>query len=257
MNSGTKRKWDYHTLVMVQVLVVFLGTPFGAFTDGSWLASYCSFGQEITNGTVICVYCWMFWVAKKKLHWLMLIMTISGVIAEITGSYIFVLYEYRLHNIPLYIPLGHAVMYACVYHLANNPLIWRFHKVVERYLEKFAFLTAVLSLFVLNDQAGFLCYFLFLFILYTRQKKLFYLLMFAWVYVTELFGTVFSTWAWYGVLNNHPNFPHIGYTPSSAAGLYFLIDLGSNCVYYYLLKISPSKHMFFHMQSNTKTITIT
>ena len=70
------------------------------------------------------------------------------------------------------------------------------------------------------------------------------------VYYVELCGTVFSTWAWYGVIGNHPNFPPIGYTPSGAAGLYILIDLTSNSIYFYVLKIvsflSLSKHRLLY-----------
>ncbi|MDR3441832.1 MAG: hypothetical protein P4L65_02325 [Legionella sp.] len=237
MSLSTKRKWDYHTLVFIQVIFVLLGTPLFLFLDSPWVTPYFSYGQDTANVIMIGVYCWMFWIAKRKLHWLILLMTISSFFAEVIGSLILGLYQYRLHNIPLYIPLGHAIIYACIFHLANNPLIWRYHKALERYLINVAFLTVFMSLLMLRDVGGFLGYVLFLFILYTRQKKLFYLGMFAMVYYVELCGTVFSTWAWYGVVGNHPNLPPIGYTPSGAAGLYILIDLTSNSIYYYARKI--------------------
>ena len=236
MNFISKEKWNYQTIVFIPITFVLLGAPFFVLMDSPWVTPYFSYGQDIANILMICVYCSIFAIAQKKLQWLILLMTISSLVAEIIGSLIIGLYQYRLHNIPLYIPLGHAVLYASVYHLTKNQFIWKFHKGLEQYLSTFAFVTALLSLFLLHDVGGFLGYLLFLSILYTRPKKIFYLGMFAMVYYIELCGTIFSTWTWYGVLGNHPNFPPIGYTPSGAAGLYILIDLASNSIYYYMLK---------------------
>ncbi len=49
---------------------------------------------------------------------------------------------------------------------------------------------------------------------------------------------------WYGLFDlvlvlsswQSPSFPPIGYTPSGMAGLYILIDLVSNSIYFYALK---------------------
>lgn len=232
--------------ISLLLLVVIVGTPFFLFMDSPWFTALTPYGQEITNGIMVVIYCVFLLVARRKLYWLILLMTIASLSAETLGSLVLVLYQYRLKNIPMYIPLGHAIIYGSIYLFCKQPFVWRHHRKIENILAKFAFVVSFMSLFILNDIAGFLCYILFLFILHYRKKPLFYLCMFVMVYYVELCGTVFSTWSWYVVLGNHPNFPPIGYTPSGMAGMYILIDLVSNSVYFrhrrawrYLNKMVP------------------
>ncbi|WP_199744230.1 hypothetical protein [Legionella sp. km772] len=229
--------FERKNLALVQTMLILLGAPFFLIIDSPWLSPYFSHGQELANLTMVFFYVWFLLLAPRKLYWLLLLMTICSFFAEIIGSQILGLYQYRLKNIPMYIPLGHALIYATMYYLGKAPWIWQNHKAIERCLAKFAFVTAFMSLFILNDVAGFLCYLLFLCILHYHKKPLFYLFMFAMVYYIELLGTVFSTWSWYCVIGNHPHFPPIAYTPSGMAGIYILIDLISNSVYFYALKI--------------------
>ena len=217
--------------------MAIFGTPFFIFIDSPWFDKYCAHGQDICNLIMIINYSWFLYIAKGKLYWIILLMTICSFFAECLGSLILVLYQYRLKNIPVYIPLGHAMIYATVYLICKQPLVWTNHKIIEPYLTKFAFLTAFLSLLLLNDVAGFILYILFLITIRHRQKPIFYLSMFFMTYYVELTGTVLSSWEWYGVLGNHPNYPTIGFTPSCAAGLYILIDLASNSAYLYAKKI--------------------
>ncbi len=224
-------------VTLFQVAFVLCGTPLFMFIDSLWLSSYLPNAQDIANSIMLATYCWMLFVAKRRLYWLILLMTISGLTAEIFGSFVLVLYQYRLHNIPIYIPLGHAVIYACVYHISNHPLMWRHHRIIESYLIKSAFVLVFTSLLLLHDVASFIGYIIFLLVLRIKKKKIFYLAMFLMTYYIELCGTVFSAWQWYGVLGNHPNFPSIAYTPAGAGGLYILMDLGCNFVYYRIIKI--------------------
>jgi len=234
-NNATKV--EHNPLVIIQILIVLLGAPLFLFIDSPWLTPYYPYGQDVTNVIMVCVYSSFLLGATRRLYWLILLMTISSLFAEGIGSLLLALYQYRLKNIPMYIPMGHAIIYATVYHVCKQPLVWRHHLAIEKCLGKFAFVATFMSLFILKDVAGFLCYFIFLMIMHYRKKPIFYLSMFVMVYYIELCGTVFSTWSWYVVLGNHPKFPTIGYTPSGIAGLYILIDLVSNSIYFYLIKI--------------------
>ncbi len=228
---------QHNIFILVLTLLVLVGAPVYLFLDSQWILPYFSHGQNIANGIMVIIYVLFLLLASRKLYWLILLMTISSFFAEIIGSIIFSLYRYHLNNIPMYIPMGHAVIYTTMYHICRMPWVWRYHQPIERCLGKFAFVAAFLSLFIIKDIGGFICYIIFLGILKYRKKPLFYLLMFVMVYYIELLGTVFSTWSWYSVLGNHPNFPSIGYTPSGMAGLYILIDLVSNSIYFYAHKI--------------------
>ncbi|KTC83441.1 hypothetical protein [Legionella cincinnatiensis] len=216
---------------------VLLGLPLFLLIDSPWAAQFISHGQDICNIISIVTYSLFLFYTREKLYWLILLMTLCGLGGEIFGSLILGLYEYRLKNIPVYIPLGHALLYAMVYYTSRHPCIIRNKVKVKQCLAQFAFLAAFLSLFMINDVAGFLGYLTFLVVLRFRKNKLFYLFMFAMTYYLELMGTIFYTWSWYGVTGAHPHFPPIGFTPSAAAILYVFVDLMINSLYFYFLKI--------------------
>ncbi|STX52601.1 Uncharacterised protein [Legionella busanensis] len=230
-------KISRENVLFLLVAIVLTGAPLFLFIDSPLVASFFNYGQDTCNLIMFITYSLFLLFAKKKLYWLILLMTICSLGAEIIGSLLLTLYEYRLNNIPLYIPMAHAVLYATVYCLCNHEIVKSKRLILEEFFTRFAFLTSCLSLFILTDIAGFICYLLFLFILCFRKNQLFYLVMFAMVYYIELLGTVFSTWSWYGVTGKHPYYPPIGYTPSGMAGLYILIDLLSNSIYFYHLKL--------------------
>ncbi|WP_131793000.1 hypothetical protein [Legionella birminghamensis] len=219
------------------VILLLLGTPFFLATDSPWAAQHISYGQDICNLIAVITYSLFLLNARGKLYWLILLMTICSLFAEILGSFVLELYAYRLKNIPLYIPIGHALIYATVYYLSKHPWSLENHEKVKQCLAQFAFLAAFLSLFMIHDAAGFIGYLVFLIVLRFRKNTLFYLYMFTMVYYIELMGTVFYTWSWYGVTGAHPYFPPMGFTPSGAAGFYVLMDLTCNSIYFYHLKV--------------------
>lgn len=239
-------KINKETWVLIQIFLILAGAPLFLFMDSPWLTAHVLHGQDICNVIAFISYCVILLNSKDRLYWLMLVMTIASLCAEIIGSIILKLYAYRLHNIPVYIPMGHAVIYATVYLISKQPLIRQYYSAIEQSLKKLAFLVCVMSLLILNDVMGFIGYVVFLVIIFSRKKSMFYLIMFFMVYYVELLGTVFSTWAYYGVIGNHPNYPPIGYTPSCIASAYILIDLVSNSTYYYAIKsIKKFKAFFF------------
>ncbi|CDZ78710.1 hypothetical protein BN59_03022 [Legionella massiliensis] len=222
--------------ILILPITALLSTPFFLFIDSPYAAKYFSQGQDIANIIMVSLYCLFLFTVDRKLYWLIFLMTLSSLYAEILGSLILSWYQYRLKNIPMYIPLGHAVLYATTYQISRQPIIWKYHKAIESSLTKLIFIISFMSLILLRDIAGFLCFLMFLLILRTRKKPLFYLCMFILVYNLEFLGTTFLVWSWYGTLGNHPNYPSIGPFPSGIAGLYLLIDLCSNSIYFYILK---------------------
>ncbi len=234
MQSSTNH---HNILVVFEIFIIVLGTPLFLYIDSQWLSAYISFGQDISNVIMAFFYSLFLLFAKRRLYFLILIITLSGLFAEIIGSLLLTLYEYRLKNIPLYIPLGHAIIYATIYNICKQPVIWHHRQVIEKICAKFAFIASLMSLLVLKDIGGFICYVVFLSILRFRKKKLFYLSMFVMVYYLEFFGTLFSTWSWYTTLGNHPSYPTTANFPSGIAGIYVLIDLASNSIYFYSKKI--------------------
>lgn len=248
--------WNYPILGLIQGALVLIGAPIFLCIDSAWLSQYCSWTQDFCNILMFGFYCSLLLTAKERLFWLMLLMTVTGLIAEVLCSLVLNLYQYRLHNIPVYIPLGHAVIYAIVYYFSNHPLVWRFHRPLEQYLAKIAFIIVFISLCMLQDVAGFLFYILFLFILKARKKPLFGLIMFLTVYYIDIFGTIFSSWNYYGYLGTHPLLPHVARVPSGIGGIYLMLDMISNSIYYYTKKTGRHfRYNFGAYIKGTKSIT--
>ncbi|WP_173237880.1 hypothetical protein [Legionella antarctica] len=228
-------------LIELQIALVLLGAPIFVFLDSPWFAAHFFQAQDLNNAIMIFFYCWIFFLSGRRLYWLMLIVIVVSFCAEVIGSTILTLYRYHLDNIPPYIPLGHAVTYAIVYQISRQQFIWNNHIAFEKFLHQFAFITCFMSLIVLNDIAGFLCYLFFLIILRQRKKPLFYLTMFAVTYYLELLGTVSSAWSYYFALGNHPDYPSTSVTPCGIAGIYMLVDISSNSIYLQVKKFK--KHL--------------
>ena len=171
--KNNKTKLNHNTTVLIQSLLVLLGAPVFFFIDSPWGTPYFLHGQDITNTIMVLVYSWFLLTAKGKVYWVMLLMTFCGLCAECISSLLLTLYQYRFKNIPLYIPLGHALIYATVYYICKQPWVWRNHRRIEKCLRKFAFVIAFISLLLLNDVAGFICYIIFLIILHNRKNLYF------------------------------------------------------------------------------------
>lgn len=210
--------------------------------DSPWFAEYCSFGQSIDNAIMISFFVVYFITGSSKLRHLLVIMAIMGFLSEIVGGKILMVYEYRLHNIPVYIPFGHAVLYATAYHISTQKLIWKHHLAIENLIHKAAFIICSMSLVLLNDVAGFIAYIVYLLLLSRRKKPLFYLVMFAVAYYMEFHGTVPRSWSYYAVLENHPELPPTSITPCGIAAIYMFVDLANNASYVYLLKFKKCKY---------------
>lgn len=224
-------------ITYVFIFLILVNAPIFALVDSPWFNQFYPNGQTIADGFMLFVYVSFLLIADKKLFWLILLMTFVSFFAEIGGSFILKIYEYRLHNIPMYIPLGHAVVYATAYYLSYNQLTWAFHQPIEKGLRRIALCISLVSLVFLHDIAGFCCYLLFLVMLSKRKKPLFYLCLFPLVFYLEFLGTSTKAWSYYYVLGNHPYYPPTTITPSGIAGLYMIIDLISNSIYFYFKQI--------------------
>lgn len=198
-------------------------------------------------------FSWMFFTASRKLHLLMMIIIVVSFCAEICGSKILTLYQYHLDNIPLFIPLGHSVVYAIVYQMSKTPFIWNYHRNYEAAFYKLAFIICSISLVLLHDIAGYFCYLIFLFFVKRRKKPLFYLMMFSVTYYLEFLGTVSSAWSYYYVLDNHPYYPPTSITPCGIAGIYTFMDITSNNVYLYIKQFKKYARRALKVRSPSST----
>jgi hypothetical protein len=117
-------------------------------------------------------------------------------IGEVTGSLIWGVYSYRLHNLPLFVPPAHGLVYLTGLSLAVSA---RAHPRALVVLAAVAATTwAVLGLTLLpqRDVAGAIGVPLLLLFLWRGRNRAVYAGVFLVVAALELYGTAIGTWRW-------------------------------------------------------------
>ena len=161
---------------------------------------------------------------------------VYAVIISFVGEYLFSLgmgmYTYRLENIPHYIPMGHALVYAGVLYFTKTVFAKNNIKILEKIVIVFMLCYAVLFLIFKNDVFGFVLTIATLLILRKKKReRLFYVTMYLAVAFLEIVGTSFECWWWPTTAWDVLPFLPSHNPPSGISFFYFLLDLG--CLYLY------------------------
>ena len=218
-------------IISVQISLVFLFTPLFFYFDGQAFHAYFTRGQWVSNAILVVFFALFYWIGDRKVRYKLIIMAVISAFVEVWLSLGIELYVYRELNVPLYVPLGHGVIFISVYYLQKQAVIrWHSRKLIPLLYILIISLSS-LSLIFLNDVFGFICFLVFLIFLHYKRSKLFYLLMFIMVLYLEVCGTIFKAWAWYGVLGNHLDYVSTANPPVGIAGLYMILDMLTNNIY--------------------------
>ena len=117
-------------------------------------------------------------------------------VGECLFSLVFHLYEYRLSNIPIYVPLAHPLLLVQAWVLADVPLLKQYEVSLAKWMGRFHVLMIALVLVVWGDTLS-LAFGLFgLYIFRRRRFSLTYGLMGFIVLALELLGTQLGCWQW-------------------------------------------------------------
>jgi hypothetical protein len=181
---------------------LFLAMSFFVFTivalgiDSLWFKEKYFDGRNLTNLLGIIYFTVFFYFSGTYLKKLMFVMVSLSYIGELIFCKLLFFYDYRTIQIPLYVPFGHAIVYASGYVLAHTDFAIQ----MEAKLKKFFFIGFVLLFLVagilLNDY--FTLVFGFFFFLLLKRKKwqnLYYFIALCVIFI-ELTGTYFGCWRW-------------------------------------------------------------
>lgn len=147
---------------------------------------------------------------------------------EIFGSLVWGVYRYRMHNLPLFVPPGHGMVYLFGLLAAQTPVVQRHGRRVAYAVLAAASVWALLGLTALPavtgriDVQGALCLPVFAYFLLRSPRWPLFAAIFIIVSELEISGTSFGNWAWLPVAP----WTHIpsGNPPSVIAGGYCVID---------------------------------
>lgn len=167
-------------------------------------------------------------------------MMIYAVIIAIAGECFFSLllemYTYRLHNVPVYVFFGHALLYIAVWYFSKTVAARRNKTKLEFWMTLFIVIYATSFLIFKKDVFGFILTVLTLFILRNKpRERLFYLTMYLSIVYLELVGTYYECWFWPPyALNLNDTFLSSANPPSGISFFYFGLDLG--CLFLYKMR---------------------
>lgn len=139
-------------------------------------------------------------------------------LGEIFLSLVWGLYEYRLDNVPLFVPPGHALLFMLGRILAARAGAW-IEWLVPFAAAPFVFLLAVTGLGTLDA----LLFALFLLCILSGRASRLYSVMFVLSLAMEVYGTWLGNWTWAAEA------PWLGFTtinpPLAAGAFYCMLDM--------------------------------
>jgi hypothetical protein len=209
------------------------------YFDSTHLAEKFEYNQFLTNVFMLLAFYWLYSRSVKRTKELMIYAVILGFLGEYFFSVYLDMYTYRLGNVPLYVPFGHAAVYGRVYVFSKAAVVRKYHKILERFMYVVISLFALGYLVFFNDVFGFvmtLCVFA---LLIKRPKdRMFFLTMYIIVAVLEIGGPAYGAWKWpdtaFGIFDFLPS----NNAPSGISLFYFLLDIGCFVLYTQRNKIS-------------------
>jgi hypothetical protein len=161
------------------------------------LDHFASYPEQLGLGLVT-------WAVLVALAWqlplfqraMVLGVVLFATIGEVTGSLIWGVYRYRLHNLPLFVPPAHGVVYLTG--IAIAAALAPHARVVVVAAAAAATTWGLLGLFVLprRDVAGAVGIPLLLLFLWRSRNRAVYASVFLVVAALELYGTAIGTWRW-------------------------------------------------------------
>ncbi|ETI62107.1 hypothetical protein [Marinomonas profundimaris] len=213
-------------------LPVLLTLWLGLFLDSEALSERIQYGQWLTNGLVLLCFAWVYFRVTRKIKKLMLYGVGLAYLGEVVFSIVLGMYEYRLENVPFYVPFGHSLVYAAVFYIQKEKLIQRnkSHLVFVLYWGMIAYS----SLWLLFDQdvLGLVCTLVIVLLLKKKTgNELFFLIMYFMVVYLELLGTYYQCWEWPDTWFSIVSFISSSNPPSGIGVFYFGFDIGCLWIY--------------------------
>jgi len=153
-------------------------------------------GRQFTNVLVMIYFSFFFWFSDAYLRKLMFVMVFLSYIGELIFCNLLGMYHYRTAVIPLYVPFGHAIVYASGYVFAYTKWAVDNDNSLKKYFA-IAFALLFLSVgFFLHDVFSLIfgvCFFL---LLKRKKWQNVYCFIAICVIFIELAGTFFQCWKW-------------------------------------------------------------
>ena len=153
-------------------------------------------GRTLTNVLAITYFSLFFYASQSYLRKLMFCMVFLSYIGELLFCKLLGMYHYRTNYIPLYVPFGHAIVYASGFVLAESSFLMKRDAHFKKLFSfGFALLFLVVGIF-LGDIFSLIFGLLFFVLMKRKKGQILYYTIALCVIFIELVGTCFKCWTW-------------------------------------------------------------
>lgn len=153
-------------------------------------------GEFLTAILAIGYFGFFFKFATSTLRKLMFVMVFLSYLGELLFCELLKMYDYRNHAIPLYVPFGHAIVYASGYVWAETSFFIKNEASLRKvFLISFALLFGIVGFFW-NDVFSLIFGALFFVLMRRKKWQNVYFAIALCVIFIELVGTYFKCWTW-------------------------------------------------------------
>ncbi len=175
-------------------------------------------GQILAILWTFAVFAWLFRIAAAEERRVLVLCTLIAGFGEVVLSLVWGLYDYQFHNVPLFVPPGHALLMTLGLVVARRvtmSAVWL--------VSVGAALWAIYAWIAGFDRFGVALFGVYVICIATSGARALYATMFVLALVMELYGTALGNWRWQEFA------PGLGLTqanpPFSAGAFYCLLDL--------------------------------
>jgi hypothetical protein len=186
----------------------------GLLLDFHWL----KYGQIVVSACTWALCAGLYARTSREDRRALLACLVFATAGEIFLSLAWGLYEYRLHNIPLFVPPGHVLLF-----FLGTRIAARMPPRSEWWIALAAFPVVMAFAWQGRDTLGPLLYGLFALCLWISPSRRLYATMFVLSLAMELYGTWIGNWAWAAQV------PGLGLStlnpPIAAGAFYCVLDL--------------------------------
>ena len=177
-----------------------------------------SWGQTLANVAIWVAFLYLLRQAGPGDQLALVLCVLYATLGEIFLSLVWGLYEYRLANVPLFVPPGHALLFLLGRTLAERARDWIVW-FVPAACAPFVLVLAGTGIGTLDV----LLFAMFLLCLLSRRAGKLYATMFVLSLAMEIYGTWLGNWTWSEIV------PHWGLTtvnpPLAAGAFYCMLDM--------------------------------
>ncbi len=188
-------------------------------SGGLWIDARFGWpGQCVAIAWTFLVFAWLFWRSTPVERRVLVLCTIISGIGEVFLSLVWGLYDYQFHNVPLFVPPGHALLMTL-----GLITIRAMPRLAPVAIAMVAIGWGIHAWGADIDRFGVVLCGMFLVALTFGKARMLYATMFVLALVMELYGTALGNWRWadtapwLGLSQSNP--------PYSAGAFYAVLDL--------------------------------